>query len=106
METTVADPWEGQGDNYLSRVQIIDKDQFELIQEKYKTDAAIGRAYGVSRQYIFQLRRKFGLKSSRLNNYSRNDEILHLLNSGKSRVEISKMMGLSYTQVCRISKNW
>lgn len=82
----------------------ISKTELVKLQKTLKTDAAIGAKYGFSRQYIHQLRQKYGIESNAEKNKERDDKICNLYNKGKAGNEIAKIIGMSVSQVCRIIK--
>ena len=80
----------------------ITKSQLIKLQKKFKTDAAIGEQYGITRQAIHQLRKKYGIDSSLVDNPKRNAEIVSLYEKGTSGTAIAKKFKLSISQTYRI----
>ncbi|KMQ50855.1 hypothetical protein CHISP_2206 [Chitinispirillum alkaliphilum] len=80
----------------------ISKSQLVKLQKKFKTDAAIGEQFGITRQAIHQLRKKYGIESRIAQNGARNAEIVELYNSGKSGTALAKKFKLSVSQTYRI----
>jgi DNA invertase Pin-like site-specific DNA recombinase len=80
----------------------ISKDELVKLQKKLKTDAAIGKKYGVTRQSIHQLRKKFKIESSFANNSTRNTRIISLYKKGISVKALTKKFELSIAQVYRV----
>ena len=80
----------------------ISKTQLIKLQKKYTTDAKIGDLYGITRQAIHQLRKKYGVDSSIIDNPKRNAEIVKLYKSGKSGTALAKKFDLSISQTYRV----
>jgi len=80
----------------------ISKQQLIKLQKTLKTDAAIGSEFGITRQAVHQLRRKYGIEANRAKNIERNKKILAAYKKGKSGLDIAKDIGLSVSQVYRI----
>ncbi|MFW6244903.1 MAG: helix-turn-helix domain-containing protein [Fibrobacterota bacterium] len=80
----------------------ITKSQLIKLQKKLKTDAAIGDQFGITRQAVHQLRKKYGIESSIANNPERNAEIVDLYESGTSGTALAKKYKLSVSQTYRI----
>ncbi len=80
----------------------ITKAQLIKLQKKLKTDAAIGEQFGITRQAVHQLRKKYGVESSIANNPERNAEIVELYESGTSGTALAKKFDLSVSQTYRI----
>jgi len=80
----------------------ISKAQLIKLQKKFKTDAAIGEQFGITRQAVHQLRKKYGIESSLADNPERNAEITKLYESGTSGTALAKKFKLSISQTYRI----
>lgn len=80
----------------------ISKAQLIKLQKKFTTDAAIGEQFGITRQAVHQLRKKYGIDSSLANNPERNAEIVKLYDSGTSGTALAKKYKLSISQTYRI----
>ncbi|MDR2578983.1 MAG: hypothetical protein LBC70_09310 [Chitinispirillales bacterium] len=81
----------------------ITKTQFAKFQKRRMTDAAIAEELGVTRQAVYQMRRKLGLKStSASGNRDRNEEIVKAYNAGMPGTAIAKKLGMSVTHTYRI----
>ena len=72
----------------------IRKAQLEKLQKKFITDAAIGAQFGITRQAVHQLRKKFGLGSSLKDNPHRNQKIVKAYESGESGTALAKKYNL------------
>jgi hypothetical protein len=83
----------------------IGKNQLISLQKKYKTDEAIAKLYGLSRQAIHQLRKKYSIDTIPDKHNERNSQILTLYNNGVSVIKLSKKYSLSITHVYRIIKS-
>jgi len=80
----------------------ISKTQLIKLQKKFKTDAAIGKQFGITRQAIHQLRKKYGIDSSLATNPKRNEELIRLYDKGASGTSLAKKFNLSISQTYRI----
>ncbi len=80
----------------------ISKAQLIKLQKKLKTDAAIGEQFGITRQAVHQLRKKYGIESSLADNPKRNAEIVSLYEKGVSGTALAKKYKLSISQTYRI----
>ena len=80
----------------------ITKAQWLKLQKKFKTDARIGDQYGITRQAIHQLRKKYGVASVIAKNAERNQKILEAYESGVSGTALAKKFKLSISQTYRI----
>jgi hypothetical protein len=80
----------------------ISKAQLEKLQKKYKTDDAIGKLYGITRQAVHQLRTKFGIAPVADKHKERDEEILKAYNAGASGTALAKKYDLSISQTYRI----
>jgi DNA-binding NarL/FixJ family response regulator len=80
----------------------ITKSELIKLQRKLKRDAAIGAEYGITRQAVHQLRRKYGIPSVVESNPQRDRNILKLHRAGKSVSVIAEKTGLSVSYTYRI----
>ncbi|OGS36466.1 MAG: hypothetical protein A2293_00090 [Elusimicrobia bacterium RIFOXYB2_FULL_49_7] len=80
------------------------KEELKKLQKTLKTDAAIGKKYGISRQAVHQLRVKYGVQPVANKSLERDQKILGLYKQGKTGQGIAKMVKLSVSQVYRILK--
>jgi DNA invertase Pin-like site-specific DNA recombinase len=80
----------------------ISKAQLEKLQKKYKTDDAIGKLFGITRQAVHQLRTKFGIPPVADKHKERDEEILKAYNAGASGTALAKKYDLSISQTYRI----
>jgi DNA invertase Pin-like site-specific DNA recombinase len=80
----------------------ISKAQLVKLQKKFKTDAAIGEQFGITRQAVHQLRKKYEIDSSLADNPERNAEITGLYEAGTSGTALAKKFKLSISQTYRI----
>ena len=83
----------------------IGKQELIKLQKTLKTDAEIGKKFGITRQAVHQLRRKYGIDSRTAANPVRNKKMAALRKSGKSIAAISKQFELSIPQTYRILKD-
>jgi uncharacterized protein (DUF433 family) len=80
----------------------ISKAELIRLQKKLKTDARIGEEFGITRQAIHQLRKKYGIDSRIAGNKERNSEIVKLREAGKSVESLAKKYDLSIPQTYKI----
>ena len=80
----------------------ITKTQLVKLQKKFKTDAKIGDQFGITRQAIHQLRKKYGIDSVIAKNAERNAKIIKAYSAGTSGTALAKKFKLSISQTYRI----
>lgn len=80
----------------------ISKAQLIKLQKKLKTDAAIGEQFGITRQAVHQLRKKYEIESSLADNPKRNADIVNAYAAGASGTALAKKYDLSISQTYRI----
>ena len=85
-------------------MKIPSKEQLLRLQNKLKTDGAIGRHYGITRQAVFMWRKKYGIRSLRELMESRNYQIKKLFQAGLSVKELVKKFKVSNSTICRITQ--
>jgi len=86
---------------------MLSQEQLIALQNRYKLDSEIAKATGKSRQYIYQSRKKYGIKKVRRIDVlvRRNESIYTDFKSGKfKKVEIARMYNLHTFTVDRIIK--
>ncbi|MDO5576742.1 MAG: helix-turn-helix domain-containing protein [Fibrobacter sp.] len=82
----------------------ISKSELIRLQKKFKTDARIGEEFGITRQAVHQLRKKYGIESRTAANPDRNKVMVTMRESGQSVEAIAKKFKLSVPQTYRIIK--
>ena len=82
----------------------ITKFQLESLQNEHGSDANVGAALKISRQAVHQLRKKYGIESSRSDQEHRNNDIMSAYEQGKTGIEIGSKLDISASQVYRIIK--
>ncbi|MDG5815496.1 helix-turn-helix domain-containing protein [Chitinispirillales bacterium ANBcel5] len=82
----------------------VTKTELLRLQKKFKTDARIGDEFGITRQAIHQLRKKYGIPSRTSGNPERNQQILTMRDKGASVEAIARKFKLSIPQTYRIIK--
>lgn len=80
----------------------ITKSQLVRLQKKYKTDARIGEQFGITRQAVHQLRRKYMVESMIAKNAERNEKIVDAYREGASGTALAGKFKLSISQTYRI----
>lgn len=83
----------------------IGKEQLKKLQEKYHTDQAIASLYGVNRQTIYKLRKKYGIESYKNRNKNRNMQIRHLFYGGQKAEKLAVRFNLSVSRIYEIVHN-
>ncbi|NLD94576.1 MAG: helix-turn-helix domain-containing protein [Fibrobacter sp.] len=82
----------------------ISKAELIKLQKKFGTDAKIGEEFGITRQAVHQLRKKYGIDSRTSSNPDRNKDMVDMRDSGHSVEAIAKKVKLSVPQTYRILK--
>ena len=80
----------------------ISKSELIKLQKTLKTDAAIGEKFGITRQAIHQLRKKYGIDSRYVKNDERNAKVIALYKKGMSGTAIAEKVGLSVSRTYKI----
>jgi hypothetical protein len=80
----------------------ISKSQLEKLQKKYKTDDAIGKLFGITRQAVHQLRNKYGIPPVMNKHEDRDKAIIKDYESGIAGTKLAKKHDLSISQTYRI----
>jgi transposase len=80
------------------------KDKILTMQKTHKTDAAIGKEFGITRQAVYQFRKKLGLSFNREKYRERDQAIVKKYKSGISGTKIADEFKLSISQTYRIIK--
>jgi DNA invertase Pin-like site-specific DNA recombinase len=80
----------------------ISKQQLIKLQKKLTTDALIGEQFGITRQAVHQLRKKYGIQSSIADNPIRNSKIVKMYKAGTSGTALAKKFDLSVSQTYRV----
>jgi hypothetical protein len=80
----------------------ITKAQLIRLQKRLKTDVAIGKEFGITRQAIHQLRKKYDIKSNLIDNPQRNIDMYNMYKEGISITKLQKHYKLSSSQTYRI----
>ena len=73
----------------------ISKQELITLQKKLKTDAKICAKFGVTRQAVYQLRKKYGIPAIMGKNKERNAKILELRKQGETCYAIAKKINVS-----------
>jgi Mor family transcriptional regulator len=82
----------------------ITKQELIKLQKTLVTDNAIGEKFGITRQAIHQLRKKFGIESRYNANPKRNAGIVAAFKKGIVGADLAKKFDLSISHVNRIVK--
>ncbi|MBD3422172.1 MAG: helix-turn-helix domain-containing protein [Chitinivibrionales bacterium] len=81
---------------------VINKTELRRLQKKGVSDPKIAEIFGVTRQAIHQLRKKFDIPSRYEKNDDRNEQIYKLYESGTPAAKLAKKFKLSVSQTFRI----
>jgi DNA invertase Pin-like site-specific DNA recombinase len=80
----------------------ITKSELIKLQKRLQTDAKIGEEFGITRQAVHQLRKKYGIESVIAKNDERNQKIVNSYEGGSSGTTLAKKFKLSVSQTYRI----
>ena len=80
----------------------ISKAELTRLQKTLKTDEAIGRKLGITRQAVHQWRKKYDIESRWSDNPARNKKMVSLYKAGKTGNQIADKFGLSLSQTYRL----
>jgi hypothetical protein len=80
----------------------ISKGQLEKLQKKYLTDEAVGKLYGISRQAVHQLRKKYGIAAIENKHGERNRDLVGQYAAGTSGTKLAGKFDLSISQTYRL----
>jgi len=83
----------------------ISKNQLIKLQNKYITDQAIGKLFGITRQAVHQLRNKYDIAAIEEKHASRNSDIVKAFNKGIPTVKIAQKFKISVSQTYRIIRD-
>ena len=72
------------------------------LQKTLKTDAAIGAKLGVTRQYVHDMRKLYGIPSSRGDVTARNNKIIAMYKSGMTAARVTKKLDVSLRLVYKV----
>jgi hypothetical protein len=72
---------------------VMDKETLILLQEKFKTDAEIGRQINMTRQSVFQWRKKHDIPSVKFSKHRRNNSIIQL---HQAKININKIASIHH----------
>lgn len=81
----------------------ITKSELIDLQNRYIKDREIGEVLGISRQAVFQQRKKFGILSPRTNNPDRNKKIFEMVElNGKCVKDVAIKFDMSIPSIYKI----
>jgi Mor family transcriptional regulator len=80
----------------------ITKQELIKLQKSLVTDEAIGEKFGITRQAVHQMRKKFGIESRYIKNPKRNAGIVAAYKKGISAADLAKKFEQSISQTYRI----
>ena len=80
----------------------ISKGELIKLQKALKTDERIAKKFGITRQAVQLMRKRYGIDSRLAKNPERNKKINALYKTGKTGMEIAKKFGLSLSQTYRM----
>lgn len=80
----------------------ITKQELIKLQKSLVTDEAIGEKFGITRQAVHNMRKKYGIESRYITNPKRNAGIVAAFKKGTSGTDLAKKFELSVSQTYRI----
>ena len=80
----------------------ISPEQLKKLQKRYHTDEAIGKLFGISRQAVFRIRKRYGIAPVTQGKDHRDTEIVKAYTRGQTATRIARRFHLSAMQVYRI----
>jgi DNA invertase Pin-like site-specific DNA recombinase len=80
----------------------ISKSELIKLQKQLGTDEAIGKKFGITRQAVHQLRKKYGIESTYAGNPERNAKIIDLYKKGAAGTALAEKFDISISQAYRI----
>ena len=83
----------------------ISKNQLIKLQKKYRTDNEIAQLYGITRQAVHRIRKKYGIPPVLNRHRERDAQIAALYKEGISILKIAKKYKLSTMHTYRIVKS-
>ena len=83
----------------------ISKNQLIKLQKKYRTDNAIAQLYGITRQAVHRIRKKYTISPVHDRHRERNEQIAALFKEGVSIIKLAKKYKLSTMHTYRIVKS-
>jgi hypothetical protein len=87
----------------------IKKNTLVGLQKKLKTDTAIGELFGITRQAVYQLRKRYGIPAVAGRNDARNMDILVRYQAGETVKSIARRKKVSifvvYSVLSRLNKS-
>ena len=86
----------------MGRTSKLNKETILAMQKTHKTDAAIGKVFGITRQAVYQMRRKYGIPFNVDKNKERDEVIVKKYKSGVSGTKLAREYKLSFSQTYRI----
>jgi len=89
----------------MAKTSTISKAELKSMQKMFKTDAAIGAKFGVTRQAICQLRQKYGITAMENKNRNRDRDILAMHKRKVKVSQIAENFGLSPSRVYSVLRN-
>ena len=83
----------------------IKKSMLTSLQKKLITDTAIGSRFGITRQAVYQLRKRYGIPAVAGRNKVRNSDIVTRYHAGESVKSIAKRKKVSIFVVYSVLSN-
>ena len=85
---------------------LLDVKTVKQMQKTHGTDDKIGKHFGITRQAVYQFRRKHGIPFNRDKNLARNQALFTKYKSGISGTKLAKDFKLSISQTYRVINNF
>jgi len=88
----------------MSSLSSMSREQLLLIFKNYN-DCEVAKQFGVTRQSVYYIRKKFNIPSSRQHIQSRNKKVLELYKKDVKCCKIASIVGISLSYVYKIIKD-
>lgn len=88
----------------MSALSKMEKSQVEFLLRD-NNDSSVAKQFGVTRQAVYAIRRKFGIPSSRYKAPARRARILDMRRDGATVPKIATVLGMSQSYVYKVLRN-
>jgi DNA invertase Pin-like site-specific DNA recombinase len=86
----------------MGRTSKLSKETILTMQKTHRTDSAIGKVFGITRQAVYQMRKKYRIPFNVDKNKERDEAIIQKYRSGISGTKLARDYKLSFSQTYRI----
>ncbi len=87
----------------MSTLSKMEKSQIEYLMRD-SNDSIVAKQFGVTRQAVWAIRKKFDIPSSRVSSESRRIKIIELRKKGLSVAKISSVINMSQSYIYKVLK--